>query len=214
MNLFSTLIGSNSSVTQHRRECRQRNSRRALYGLRVYCTSDSEDSSSSSLTQELNDNIDELKAVSSSLKEGGLVQEKHITELKRVCRHLAYNDLPGLKWVIEDAAQARCRGNGGVDPAGQRVQDVLGKIAYTQDTVRLLADEHEPPSLSKGPRKRNAPGEGEARAAELSGLLEHRVIPAVSETLTAYRELVAAGVDDSSADADSAAAGPDFEGGD
>ena len=117
-------------------------------------------SESETLTQRWEDQESILKSISSSLKEGP-IRENHLTELRCVGRDLARDEIPDLKWVVKDAAEARSSKNGGIDPADQQVQSVLAKIDVVQDVTRLLRDEDEPSFLlSKGPRKRNAPEEG------------------------------------------------------
>lgn len=66
---------------------------------------------------------------------------------------------------------------------------MLSKIEVARDAAHFLEDDSS--ILSKDPLKRNVPGEGEARAAELHRLLEDRVIPAVSDVITAYGDLIA-----------------------
>lgn len=171
---------------------------------RNYCTSgeDSNSESEETLTEIWDDQVATLKSISSSLKEGGLVRENHLTELTRVGRDLARDEIPNLEWVVKDAATARSSENGGVDPADQQVKSVLANIEVARDVARFLTNEDNS-FLSKGPRKRNMPGEGEARAAELHGLLEDRVIPAVNDVITTYRELVAITANEASNGSDS-----------
>ena len=93
----------------------------------------------------------------------------------------------------------------------------MAKLDVVRDLTRPLEEETSL-LLKKPPLKRNAPGEGEARAAELNDFLDTQIIPAVSGVITAYRELVTiADVDvdtESTAEADSTVVSSDSEGDD
>lgn len=151
---------------------------------------------SGTLIERWGDQVATLNSISSSLKEGGLVRGDHLTELNYVGRGLNRDDIPDIEWVIRDAARARSLHNNGVDLASPQVQHVLSKIEVARDAAHFLEDDS--PILSKDPLKRNVPGEGEARAAELHRLLEDRVIPAVSDVITAYGDLIAATANEAS----------------
>lgn len=164
---------------------------------RQLCTSDSgsgesSDLDSSTLTERWSDQVATLNSISSSLKEGGLVRENHLAELNRVGRGLSRDDIPDLEWVIKDAAQTRSLENDGVDRASPQVQHVLSKLEVARSAAHFLKDNSSILSKGKNPLKRNVPGEGEARAAELHRDLEDRIIPAVSDVITAYGDLLAA----------------------
>lgn len=152
---------------------------------RGYCTSSDSDSDNlADLAQNLTENIQDLEEIASSLKRGRQLHEENVTKSKRVCKILANQDLPDLEWVVKDAAKRRSQKNEGIDPAGQQVESVLNKINTTNKTVDLMLmaeEEREPDAL-----------ESEARAAELKNLLKSRIIPAVRETIAAYKELKAA----------------------
>lgn len=156
---------------------------------RGYCTSSDSNSDSDSdnladLAQNLTENIQDLEEIASSLKRGRQLHEENVTKSKRMCKILANQDLPDLKWVVEDVAKRRSQENEGIDPAGQQVKSVLNKINTTKKTVDLMLmaeEEREPDAL-----------ESEARAAELKNLLKSRIIPAVREIIVAYKELKAA----------------------
>lgn len=111
------------------------------------------------------------------------------------------DEIPDLEWVVKDAAQAR-QSQTGIDPAAPQVQNVLAKIEVARDAAHLL-QEQDSLFLSKGPLKRNMPGEGETRAAELHRFLEGRIIPAVNAVILVYGELKAATAHDASSGSDS-----------
>ena len=159
-----------------------------IFPKRQLCTSgESSDLDSGTLTERWSDQVTTLNSISSSLKEGGLVRENHFTELNRVGRGLSHDEIPDLEWVIKDAAEARSLENAGVDPVSPQVQHALSKIEVARNAAHFL--ENDSFILSKDPLKRDVPGEGEARAAELHRLLEDRIIPAVSDVIVAYRDL-------------------------
>lgn len=129
----------------------------------------------------------DLEEITNSLKAEKRLLEEHLTKSDRVCRILANQDLPDLKWVVKDAAKYRSKKNEGIDPAGQQAKSVLDTINATQKIIDLLdepLEERDPSSLDAL--------ESTARAAELNNLLENRLIPAVRETIAAYQELKAA----------------------
>lgn len=141
------------------------------------------------MAQNLTDNVQDLEEITNSLKAEKRLLEEHLTKSKsdRVCRILANQDLPDLKWVVKDAAKYRSKKNEGIDPAGQQAKSVLDTINATQKIIYLLdepLEERDPSSLDAL--------ESTARAAELNNLLENRLIPAVRETIAAYQELKAA----------------------
>ena len=150
---------------------------------------ESSDLDSGTLTERWSAQVDTLKSVSASLMERGLVCDNHLSELKRVGRELPRHEISDIEWVVENAAQARQSQNGGIDPAASQVRSLLAKTEVAQGVAHFLQDDSILNNLSKNPRKRNAPGEGEARAIELHGLLDNRVIPAISDVITAYGEL-------------------------
>jgi hypothetical protein len=171
---------------------------------RNFCTSgESSDLDSSTLTERWSDQVTTLRSISSSLKEGGLVRENHLAELARVGKDLTREEIPDLEWVVEDAAQARQRQNEiNLAASESQKRNVLTKIKAARDAAFLLQNGL-CLSLSKGPLKRNMPGEGEARAAELHRLLEDQIIPAVGDVIPAYEELKAITAYDASNGSDS-----------
>lgn len=175
----------------------------------TYCTSGESSSSAETLTERWEDQRSILTSISSSLKEGP-IREDHLTQLRDVGRDLACDEIPDLRWVITEAAAARSSENGGSDPAHQQVQSLLGKLDVVADVTRCLRHEDQGGTSFlqhlSAPRNRNSPEEGEARAAELNEVLENQIIPAVSEVIAGYQELVRSTADvntdsDSTADA-------------
>ena len=150
---------------------------------------ESSDLDSGTLTERWSDQVATLKSVSASIKEGGLARENHLRELNRVGRELDRDEIADIEWVVKDAAKTRQSQNGGIDPAASQVQSLLAKTEIARNVARFLRNDSILSDLSKDPLKINAPGEGEARAAELNGLLDNWAIPAVSDVITAYGEL-------------------------
>ena len=164
------------------------------------CSSSGESSDSSDsdtcFSERWIDHLDDSNKVASSLKEGGLVRNEHLKELQSVGRALTRTEIPDLDEVVNEAARARIDKDG-TDKAAGQVQNVLSNLNVARDAARLLEHETEA-HLDKGPRKRILPGEGEARASQLSQILNRTIIPAINNVISAYRDLRQAAASDDS----------------
>lgn len=155
--------------------------------------------SGASFGERWSDHTDDLQKVASSLEKEGLLRDEHLKELKSVGSALVHTEIPDLDEVVNEAARERIEKDG-TDKVAAQVQNVLSNLNVARNAAHFLQNEVE--HLDKQAKKRILPGEGEARASQLSQILNINIIPAIKDVIFAYRDLrqAAASLDSDSAD--------------
>lgn len=170
--------------------------------------------SGASFGERWSDHTDDLQKVASSLEKEGLIRDEHLEELKGVGSALAHTEIPDLDEVVKETARVRIEKYGS-DPVAVRVQDVLSNLDVARNAAHFLQNEVE--HLDKQAKKRMLPGEGEARASQLSQILNCDIIPAINNVIVSYKDLREAAVPfesdsaDNSMDSDADSGGGDGE---
>ena len=118
-----------------------------------------------------------LNKLASSLEEEGLIRDEHLKELKSVGNALVYIEIPDLDEVVKEAARARIEKHGS-DPVAAQAQDVLSNLDVARNAAHFLQNEG-----------KDLPGEGKARASQLSQILNCDIIPAINNVIVSYKDL-------------------------
>ncbi len=142
--------------------------------------------SGASFGERWSDHTDDLQKVASSLEKGGLIRDEHLKELKSVGSALVHTEIPDLDEVVNETARERIEKDG-TDKVAAQVQNVLSNLDVARNAAHFLQNEVE--HLDKQAKKRIFPGEGEARASQLSQILNRNIIPAIKDVIVAYRDL-------------------------
>nr|UQV94653.1 NADH dehydrogenase subunit 9 [Haplopteris ensiformis]UQV94664.1 NADH dehydrogenase subunit 9 [Haplopteris ensiformis]UQV94677.1 NADH dehydrogenase subunit 9 [Haplopteris ensiformis]UQV94679.1 NADH dehydrogenase subunit 9 [Haplopteris ensiformis]UQV94698.1 NADH dehydrogenase subunit 9 [Haplopteris ensiformis] len=155
----------------------------------AYCASSEEGSNSvpddalsgASFGERWSDHTYDLTKVASSLEKEGIIRFEHLKELKSVGNGLIYTEIPDLDEVVHEAARERLEKYGS-DPVAAHVTQVLSNLnvarnaaEFLQNGVEHLVDQ-------------------QARASQLSQILNGNIIPTINNVIVSYKQLREAAV--------------------